>query len=259
MDLPPNGDTPGPGLPEPNPAVGTVECETRGEPGADGNGAPTQAELPDMLEGRELRAILEAMLFVSQEPLSLDRLASLLGEVPRTEIGQALQHLQDAFAEPGRGLQMVEVAGGFRIVTRPDYAPWVKRLEKVKAAPKVSRSALETLAIIAYKQPVVRGEIEQIRGVETSGVLRTLLERKLVRIVGRKEVPGRPILYGTTKFFLEHFGLRGLSELPPLLEFKELGEPEQASLPESEDPLIVDGEAAAQPDPAHAESLPTGT
>ena len=115
----------------------------------------------------------------------------------------------------------------------------VTGLEKVKAASKLSRSALESLAIIAYKQPIVRAEVEQIRGVETSGVIRTLLERKLVRIVGRKEEPGRPIMYGTTKFFLEHFGLRDLSQLPPLREFRELGESEQAMLPIDESVDVV--------------------
>jgi segregation and condensation protein B len=129
-------------------------------------------------------------------------------------------------------------------VTKPDFAPWLKRLDKAKAAQKLSRSALESLAIIAYKQPLVRAEIEEIRGVETSGVLRTLLERKLVRIVGRKEVPGRPIMYGTTKFFLEHFGLQDITQLPPLREFKELGEAEQALLP------------MEQQEPARAESQP---
>jgi segregation and condensation protein B len=128
-------------------------------------------------------------------------------------------------------VRLAVVAGGYRLVTKQDYAPWIRRLDKAKTAAKLSRSALESLAIIAYKQPLVRSEIQEIRGVETSGVLRTLLERKLVRIVGRKEVPGRPIMYGTTKFFLEHFGLSDLSQLPPLREFKELGEAEQSLLP----------------------------
>ena len=124
---------------------------------------------------------------------------------------------------------------------RSEYGPWLKRMDKTKAVQKLSRSALESLAIIAYKQPLVRSEIEEIRGVETSGVLRTLCERKLVRIVGRKDVPGRPIMYGTTKFFLEHFGLQDLSQLPPLREFKELGESEQALLPiEEESPVAVE-------------------
>ena len=180
---------------------------------------------------RELRAILESLLFVSTEPLSMARLVAVLGDVPKSEIMRAMRSLGQEFDQAGRGLKLAEIAGGYRLVTRQEYAPWIKRLDKAKSAAKLSRSALESLAIIAYKQPLVRSEIEEIRGVETSGVLRTLLERKLVRIVGRKEVPGRPIMYGTTKFFLEHFGLSDLSQLPPLREFKELGEEEQSLLP----------------------------
>jgi segregation and condensation protein B len=151
--------------------------------------------------------------------------------VTKAEVMQALRSLGDELEQEGRGLRLAEVAGGFRLLTKQEYAGWIKRLDKSRSTAKLSRSALESLAIIAYKQPIVRSEIEEIRGVETSGVVRTLLERKLVRIVGRKEVPGRPIMYGTTKYFLEHFGLNDLSQLPPLREFKELGESEQATLP----------------------------
>jgi len=204
-----------------------------------GNGADHQEPLPETLDQRALKGILEALLFVSHEPLSVDRLITVLGRVSKAEVVEALRCLREDYNQEGRSLQLVEVAGGFRIVTRPDVAPWVKRLDKVKAAPKLSRSALESLAIVAYKQPIVRAEVEEIRGVETSSVLRTLLERKLVRMMGRKDVPGRPILYGTTKYFLEHFGLRDLSELPPLREFKELGESVQASLPIEEESLFL--------------------
>jgi segregation and condensation protein B len=200
----------------------------------------------DDLEGRELAAVLEALLFVSPEPVSVSRLATAVGNVSKVEIEQALLRLERDLSQEGRGIQLVKLAGGYRLVTKADYAPWLKRLDKAKAAQKLSRSALESLAIIAYKQPLVRAEIEEIRGVETSGVLRTLLERKLVRIVGRKEVPGRPIMYGTTKFFLEHFGLQDITQLPPLREFKELGEAEQALLP------MEQSEAAAEPQPAPA-------
>lgn len=179
----------------------------------------------------ELQAILESLLFVSSEPLSLARLAAVLGNIQKVEVEAALRSLGQAFEQEGRGVRLAEIAGGYRLVTKQEYAPWIKRLDKAKTAAKLSRSALESLAIIAYKQPLVRSEIEELRGVETSGVLRTLLERKFVRIVGRKEVPGRPIMYGTTKFFLEHFGLSDLSQLPPLREFKELGEAEQSLLP----------------------------
>ncbi len=209
---------------------------------SDSEEAREERPAEEALERQELKAILEALLFVSQEPFTLDRLANLLGEVSKMELRQAIEELTQDLEMQGRGLQLVKVAGGYRFVTRAEYAPWVKRLEKVKPAPKLSRSALEALAIIAYKQPIVRSEIEGIRGVETSGVLRTLLERNLIRMVGRKDIPGRPIMYGTTKFFLEHFGLPDLSELPPLREFKELGEPQQTDLPIGEETVLV-GEA----------------
>ena len=198
------------------------------------------------IDPTDLKPILEALLFVSQEPLTLERGMTVLG-VSRAELAESFRQLREEYDASGRALQLVELAGGFRMVTRSEYAPWLKRLEKIRPAPKLSRSALESLAIIAYKQPIVRSEIEHIRGVETSGVLRTLLERKLVRMVGRKEVPGRPIMYGTTKFFLEHFGLRDLSELPPLREFKELGESEQVFLPVDDEPLSVNREGSDQP------------
>jgi segregation and condensation protein B len=200
------------------------------------------------LEDRELEAILEALLFVSAEPMPIERLMVVLGEVSKHEVKQALQALREEMDRQGRGVQLVELAGGYQIVTRKEYAPWIKRLAKIKAAPRLSRYGLETLAIIAYKQPIVRSEIEQIRGVEVSTVLRTLLERKLIRMVGRKEVPGRPILYGTTKLFLQQFGLSDLSQLPPLREFKELGEAEQALLP------VEDGLPVGEPD-----AVATGT
>ncbi|MBY0249422.1 MAG: SMC-Scp complex subunit ScpB [Nitrospiraceae bacterium] len=199
------------------------------------------ADAAQTIAERELKAILESLLFVSPEPLSAVRLVSVLGDVTKAEVERTLRSLGEELEQEGRGIRLVEVAGGYRLVTKQEYAPWIKRLDKAKSATKLSRSALESLAIIAYKQPLVRSEIEEIRGVETSGVVRTLLERKLVRIVGRKEVPGRPIMYGTTKFFLEHFGLNDLSQLPPLREFKELGEAEQALLPMDEAlPVTVD-------------------
>ncbi len=200
----------------------------------------------------ELAAVVETLLFVSHEPLGVDRLVMALGGPSKTEVVQALGWLKEEYEKQRRSLQVVELAGGYQLATRPEYGHWIKRLEKVKAAPKLSRSALESLAIVAYRQPIVRGEIEEIRGVETSSVLRTLLERKLIRIVGRKEMPGRPILYGTTKFFLQHFGLRDLAELPPLREFKDLGEPEQALLPVGDEPLTVGDNGAHSSSPTSA-------
>ena len=225
----------------------TVEQETEDIALAETVSAVEDSRVPDeavnsqaeVIDTRELKAILEAVLFVSPEPVPVARLMSIVGTVSKAEVVQALGILTHDLDQNGRGIQLVQVAGGYRLVTKQEYGPWLKRMDKAKAVQKLSRSALESLAIIAYKQPLVRSEIEEIRGVETSGVLRTLCERKLVRIVGRKDVPGRPIMYGTTKFFLEHFGLQDLSQLPPLREFKELGESEQALLPIEEEPLVV--------------------
>ncbi len=227
--------------------VTTLEQEPESEQHPTHNGKAASETHNDTLAERELVGVLEALLFVSPEPVPLTRLATVIGTA-KSEVEQALKVLGDELAQDGRGIQLVKLAGGYRLVTKSDYAPWLKRLDKAKAAQKLSRSALESLAIIAYKQPLVRAEIEEIRGVETSGVLRTLLERKLVRIVGRKEVPGRPIMYGTTKFFLEHFGLQDLTQLPPLREFKELGEAEQAQLP------IEDVTMITEPVPVEVES-----
>jgi segregation and condensation protein B len=217
------------------------------------NGHPAPVEIAEpsgqadtaaqAVAARELKAIVESLLFVSSEPLSVQRLLAVIGDVTKAEVTQALRSLGEELEQEGRGLRLAEIAGGFRLLTKQEYAGWIKRLDKSKSTAKLSRSALESLAIIAYKQPIVRSEIEEIRGVETSGVVRTLLERKLVRIVGRKEVPGRPIMYGTTKYFLEHFGLNDLSQLPPLREFKELGESEQALLPMDTDNLTANGVA----------------
>ena len=224
-------------------------AELEDEPRTAASALPEAAALssvsdPALSDMRALKGILEALLFVTAEPIPVTRFMALLGAVTKQEVDRALASLREDYEQEGRGLQLAEVAGGYRIVTKAEFAPWLKRLEKVKAPSKLSRSALESLAIIAYKQPIVRGEVEQIRGVETSGVIRTLLERKLVRIVGRKEEPGRPIMYGTTKLFLEHFGLRDLSQLPPLREFKELGESEQAMLPIDETESVGQGESS---------------
>jgi segregation and condensation protein B len=193
--------------------------------GPNGNGNDNTSPLSG------LKGILEAILFVSGEPLSVDRMLGVVEGVAREELMSALRALQADYATEGRGLQLVEVAGGFQIATRPDCAPWIKRLERVKEGARLSRSAMETLAIVAYKQPAVRSEIEQIRGVDSAGVLKTLLERRLVRIVGRKDAPGRPIMYGTTRQFLQAFGLKDLSDLPALRDIKELKEAEPFTLP----------------------------
>ena len=166
-------------------------------------------------------AILEALLFVAEEPLPLPKLQEILGDAAPADTGASLHDLAVRLETDGRGLMVQEVAGGFRLATRPEVHAWVQRLQQVKPA-RLSRAALETLAIVAYRQPITRAEIEAIRGVAVDGVLRTLLERELVRMMGRKADAGRPMLYGTSQQFLEHFGLRELGDLPTLREINEL-------------------------------------
>jgi segregation and condensation protein B len=162
----------------------------------------------------EIQAALEALLFASDAPLELARIAEVLHVAP-DEARAAVEALRQACEASGRGLAVAEVAGGYRLVTRPELAPVLLRLQRLRLKSRLSRAALETLAIVAYRQPISRPEIEQLRGVNADAVVTHLLERRLVRVVGRRETPGRPILYGTTRDFLEHFGLRELAELPP--------------------------------------------
>ncbi len=174
------------------------------------------------MERGEVKAILEALLFVSDEPLPRRRMEAVLeGFVPPEEVASALAQLELDYASPERAVALVQVAGGYQLRTKPELAPWLKRFAALKPV-KFSQAALETLAIVAYRQPVVRSEIEEIRGVDSGGVLKALLDRKLIRILGKKDVPGRPLLYGTTPEFLEFFGLKDLSALPTLRELSEL-------------------------------------
>ena len=184
-----------------------------------------QPEDAPVLPPQEVRAVLEALIFASPQPVTPQDITQVLGGVPREAWQQALGELQADYARDGRGLQLVEVAGGWQITTRPEYNDWVRELLDPKAPARLSIQALETLAVIAYKQPVTLPEIIELRGVKSGGVLKTLLEKRLIRIVGRKEVVGRPLLYATTKGFLMQFGLKDLGELPKIEEFAEvLGE-----------------------------------
>jgi segregation and condensation protein B len=170
-----------------------------------------------------LTAIIESIIFAAESPLSLDRLCEMLPEHGRDEVKTALAELGSFHEERGGGFSLVEVAGGWQFRTCPVFHEYVARHVKTRAA-KFSPSALETLAIVAYRQPVTRTEVEYLRGVDCGGVLKTLLEKKLVRIMGKKDIPGRPLIYGTTKDFLEIFGLKDLKGLPTLKEILALDE-----------------------------------
>ena len=177
----------------------------------------------------DLKAIIEALIFASPDPITVKALVKVLeseassagpGAV-KDEVLAAIEELKRDYARPG-GLQIVEVAGGYQIVTRPELHEWVRRLFHERTTQTLSVAALETLAVIAYRQPVTAPEVAEIRGVNTAGVLGTLVERKLIKIVGRKQVVGRPFLYGTTREFLERFGLNDLSDLPKVEDMSEL-------------------------------------
>jgi segregation and condensation protein B len=186
----------------PEVAVSPPSPEASGEPGA------------------EVKAVVEALIFASPEPITPKMLFKLLNDEPKEDVSAALAALKVDY-ENRPGLQMVEVAGGYQIVTRPDLHEWVRRLFHERSAQKLTVQGLETLAVIAYKQPITALEIAEIRGVNTTGVLSTLLERHLIKIVGRKNVVGRPFLYATTKEFLIRFGLNNLQDLPKIEDMAE--------------------------------------
>ncbi len=168
----------------------------------------------------ELKAILEALIFASPEPLTPKAIYKLLDNEPKEDVQAALAALRQEYEGRG-GLQLVEIAGGYQIVTRPDLHDWVRRLFHERTTQKLTVQSLESLAVIAYRQPVTAAEISEIRGVDSGGVLNTLLERHLIKIAGRKQVVGRPFLYATTKEFLIRFGLNDLADLPKVEDMAE--------------------------------------
>jgi len=173
------------------------------------------------VDEERLKAVLESLLFAAGEPVSLARLAAVLEPVPKEAIRAALAELKAGFYREGRGVMLDEVAGGFQLRTPKEHALYVRKLLAARP-PRLSRPMMETLAIIAYRQPITRPEIEQLRGVDSGAVLETLTERRLVKIAGRKEAPGRPLMYATTAEFLQTFGLKDLEALPDLSELREV-------------------------------------
>jgi segregation and condensation protein B len=228
--------------------------EERAEAEGTGPAKAAEDDLEPTTEPEALKPILEALIFASPEPLTLKEAASLLvAEASKEEVEQALVLLRHDYERPAgghSGLQLVEVAGGYQIVTRPDLHEYVRRLFHERTSQKLSVPALETLAVIAYRQPVTAPEIAEIRGVNTSGVLNTLIGRKLVKVVGRKPVVGRPFMYGTTRDFLDKFGLNDLSDLPKVEDLADVlgfDPPTLAELTPTEQPQAFDfGDEAAK-------------
>ena len=182
-----------------------------------------------------IKLIIEALLFASDRPLTAKEMHTWLPEASLADIKEAAKELLDEYTTMGRSFVLKEVAKGYQFRTRSEYASFVALMLKASPA-RLSRAALETLAIVAYKQPVLRQEIERLRGVDVGGILKTLLEKDLIKIVGRKNLPGRPLIYGTTKKFLEVFDLKDLESLPKLKEIRDLGSYEEQTEPVSEEP-----------------------
>ena len=202
------------------------------------------------MEDQQLKSAIEALLFIGGGPLSVERLKGIFEETSKEQIEAQLQTLKADYDAREAGVMIAEVANGYQLATRSEQAVWVRKFKTVKVTTRLSRPALETLAIIAYKQPVTRPEIEAIRGVNIGGIVRNLMERRLVKIVGKKDVVGKPLLYGTSIEFLQYFGLKDLSSLPTLREFQELDANEDAmveALPERsaiDEPLQDEAEEA---------------
>ena len=256
LEISPQGVSP---EPEPAPPVEN-ESDEPTAPQTEGTGqeaCPTLEELmatselpfddtpaPVSQEDSQLKAILEAIVYVAEEPLTLAQIAASLQQ-PAERIQELLNQLVAEFDQPGHGVSIREVAGGYKMATKPEHHEAVRNFVKSLKPPlKLSLPALETLAVIAYKQPVTGPEIMEIRGVQGGGVMKTLLDRKLIAVAGRKNVIGKPILYKTTKEFLIQFGLKDLSELPSLKEFEEI---RRMAFADSETPEREAAGAAAEP------------
>ena len=202
------------------------------------------------MEDREAKSVIESILFISGEPVSLDTMRKLI-EIDKYNTDRLIKDLINDYSLRNGGLLIVEVAEGYQMVTNPACSPWIRKVLSTSIPKRLSQSSLETLAIVAYKQPIIKAEIEAIRGVNSDGVVKTLLERRLIKILGRKEAPGRPLMYGTTPEFLQQFGLKDLAELPTLKEFAEIDIPEP---PET----TPDGSGEREPAP-HGEEEDTET
>ena len=200
------------------------EDETQPQETAESSAAPDPEAIPEELHPKpeEILAILEALIFVSKEPVTMKELGRVFKGVDKAVIEEQIEQLRSLYAADNRGLQFIEVASGYQITSRPEHNEWVRELLDPKAPARLSTQALETLAVIAYKQPATLPEIIELRGIKSGGVVKTLLERRLIKIVGRKEVVGRPLLYGTTKEFLLQFGLKDLEDLPKIEDFAEI-------------------------------------
>jgi len=176
------------------------------------------------MEENNLKSAVEALIFASEKPITIEQIKKVLGDLDTSSVNNIITELKNDYQTQNRGLRVVEIAGGFQMITSTDFAPFLKKLFKNRYSDKLSKPALESLAIIAYKQPLTKSEIESLRNVNVDGVMKSLIDKNLIRICGRKKVPGRPFVYGTTREFLEHFGLKALADLPKMEDFTVLAQ-----------------------------------
>ncbi len=209
-----------------------------------------------MTDTNNIKSVIEALLFASERPLLTEQIKNVLSTDTATA-RKAVEELKSEYEQNNRGLRIAEIAGGYQMITAVECAPFLKKLFKARHSDRLSKPALETLAIIAYKQPLTKGEIQSLRNVNIDGVMKSLVDKNLVRITGRKKAPGRPFVYGTTRLFLEHFGLKSLEELPKIENFEALAAKSEAGEIES----ISEEEAqnlAASPAPEKERQVENG-
>ena len=182
------------------------------------------------MEENNLKSAIEALIFASEKPITVEQLKKVLGDIDTLSVNKIITELVDDYQAQNRGLRVVEIAGGFQMTTCSNFAPFLKKLFKNRYNDKLSKPALESLAIIAYKQPLTKAEIESLRNVNVDGVIKSLTDKNLIRICGRKKIPGRPFVFGTTREFLEHFGLKSLQDLPKIEDFTVLAQEKEAQI-----------------------------
>jgi segregation and condensation protein B len=180
------------------------------------------------MEENNLKSAVEALIFASDKPITMEQIKKVLGDLDTPSVNKIITELKNEYAAQNRGMRVVEIAGGFQMITNSNFAHFLKKLFKNRYSDKLSRPALESLAIIAYKQPLTKSEIESLRNVNVDGVMKSLIDKNLIRVCGRKKIPGRPFVFGTTREFLEHFGLKSLQDLPKMEDFTVLAQEKEA-------------------------------
>jgi segregation and condensation protein B len=180
------------------------------------------------MEENNLKSAVEALIFASEKPITVEQIKKFLGGLDTPGINKIIEELMREYETQNRGIRIIEIAGGYQMITNSNFAPFLKKLFKNRYSDKLSKPALESLAIIAYKQPLTKAEIELLRNVNVDGVMKSLLDKNLIRVCGRKKIPGRPFVFGTTREFLEHFGLKSLVDLPKMEDFTVLVQAKEA-------------------------------